>query len=84
MNWKKIAIFAGGFIFGTAGVKLLGSREAKKTYTHSTAAVLRAKDCVMSTVTKIREEADDILASAKDINDSIASEEMIIEDDSIV
>ena len=46
MNWSKLGIFAGGVLFGTAGIKLLSSRDAKKVYTHCTAAVLRAKDAI--------------------------------------
>lgn len=45
INWKKIGLFAGGTLFGTAGVKILSSKDAKKVYTGCTAAVLRAKDC---------------------------------------
>ena len=68
VNWKKIATFAGGALFGTAGVKVLASKDAKKVYTNCTAAVLRAKDCVMKTTTKVQENAEDILAEAKEIN----------------
>ena len=35
---------------------------------HATAAGLRVKDSVMATVEEIQENADDILASAKDLN----------------
>lgn len=69
-KWKTIATFAGGVLFGTAGVKVLGSSDAKKLYTNCTAAALRAKDCVMKTTTKIQENAEDILAEAKEINKS--------------
>ena len=31
-------------LFGTAGVKILSSKDAKKCYTHTTAAVMRAKE----------------------------------------
>ena len=58
----------GGVLFGTAGVKVLSSKDAKKAYTHCTAAVLRAKDCVMKTVTTVQENAGDIYAEAKQIN----------------
>jgi len=40
----KIALFVGGTLFGSAGFKLLGSKDARKVYTHTTAAVLRCKD----------------------------------------
>ena len=39
---NKFAAFAGGLLFGTAGLKILSSRDAKKVYVHTTAAVLRA------------------------------------------
>lgn len=41
---KKTGIFAAGVLFGTAGIKILSSKDAKKIYTQCTAAVLRAKD----------------------------------------
>ena len=34
----KVGLFLGGVIFGTAGVKLLSSKDAKKAYVHCTAA----------------------------------------------
>lgn len=69
VDWKKIALFAGGTLFGTAGIKILASDDAKKVYTNCTAAALRAKDCVMKTVTNVQENAGDILADAKQINE---------------
>ena len=59
---KKLGLFAVGVLFGTAGIKLLGSRDAKKVYAHTTAAALRAKEGVMKTVTAVREGAEDPLA----------------------
>ena len=47
-TWGKLGLFAGGLLFGTAGLKILSSKDAKKLYTHTTAAVLRAKECVMN------------------------------------
>lgn len=70
---KHLGLFAAGVLFGTAGLKILSSKEAKTVYAHTTAAVLRAKDCVMQTVTTIREGADDIYAAAKSINDRRAA-----------
>ncbi len=72
---KRFGLFAAGVLFGTAGIKLLSSRDAKKVYTHATAAVLRAKDSVMETVTQVRESAGDILADAKDINEQRLQDE---------
>ena len=71
---KKLGLFAAGVLFGTAGIKLLSSKDAKKVYTHTTAAVLRAKDSVMETVTTVRENAEDIYADAKAINEQRAEE----------
>ena len=65
---KKIGLFAGGVLFGSAGIKALSSKDAKKVYTQGTAAVLRVKDCLMKTATTVQENAEDILAEAKQIN----------------
>ena len=72
---KKISLFAGGVLFGTAVIKVLSSKDAKKVYTNCTAAALRAKDCVMKTVTTVQENAEDILAEAQQINEERAAEE---------
>ena len=68
MDVSKIALFVGGALFGSVGIKLLTSKDAKKAYVHATAAGLRAKDCVMETVTDVQENCADILAAAKDLN----------------
>ena len=79
---KKIGCFVGGVVFGTAGVKLLSSKDAKKVYTNCTAAVLRAKDCVMKTATTVQENAEDIYAGAKQINEEreAAAEAAVVAD----
>lgn len=79
---KNFGLFAAGVLFGTAGIKVLSSKDAKKVYTHTTAAVLRAKDIVMETVTTVRENAEDIYADAKAINQQRAQQEAdaVIED----
>ena len=73
-------VFAAGVLFGTAGVKLLSSADAKGVYTKCLAAGLRAKDSLMKTVTKVQESADDILAEAKQINEDRAAAEEVVED----
>ena len=70
--YKGAALFAGGVLFGSAGFKLLSSRDAKKAYTHATAAALRMKESVMEAVTSVQENAADILASAREINEQRA------------
>ncbi len=68
-NWSTLGKVACGFLIGTAGVKVLSSKDAKKCYTHLTAAVYRCKDSVMETYTNIKENCQDISADAKDINE---------------
>ena len=69
MNYGKLGLFIGGVLFGTAGVSVLSSKDAKKAYTHCTAAVLRGKDSVMKTVATVKENCGDIYADAIDINE---------------
>ena len=64
----KTGIFAAGVLFGTAGIKILASDDAKK--------------CVMKTATTIQENAGDIYAEAKAINEEReAAAEVVDEDD---
>ena len=80
LGWGKVASFAAGALFGSAGVKILTSKDAKKVYVHTTAAVLRMKDCVMNTATELQENCEDILAEAKNINEArAAAEEQYVE-----
>ena len=71
---KQTALFAGGLLFGTAGMSILKSKDAKRLYAESAAAVLRAKEEIMTGVTAVRETAGDILAEATDINEKRAEE----------
>lgn len=84
MTMKKIGMFAAGVLFGTAGLKVLGSKDACKVYAHTTAATLRAKDSVMTAVTALREGAEDVYADAKAINERRAEAEAaaVVEDTS--
>ena len=72
MNWSKLGIFAGGVLAGTAGIRILSSKDAKKVYTHCTAAVLRAKDVVVDQATILQENCQDIYEDAKRINNDRA------------
>lgn len=82
INWAKTGIFAAGVLFGTAGIKALSSKDAKKVYTGCTAAFLRAKDCVMKTAATVQENAGDIYAEAKQQNEerAAAAEAEVIDD----
>ena len=72
-QYVRLACFVGGALFGSVGLRLLASSDAKRAYTHAAAAGLRMKDAVMETVTTVQEEAADILASARDINEARAA-----------
>ncbi|MCR5013035.1 MAG: DUF6110 family protein [Lachnospiraceae bacterium] len=75
INWRKVGIFAGGAIVGIVGIKLLSCKDAKKVYTHCTAAALRAKDYIMDQATVLQENCADIYEEAKKINEDRAAEE---------
>ncbi len=81
INKAKTGIFAAGVLFGTAGIKILSSKDAKKFYTNCTAAVLRAKECVMKTATTVQENVEDIYAEAQQMNEDRAAKEAVIDDE---
>ncbi len=78
---REYGIFAGGVLFGTVGLKLLSSRDAKRGYAHVAAALMRAKDEVMKQVTAVRESYADVMADARDINEKRGKDEAVIIDD---
>ena len=82
LDAKKTGIFAAGVLFGTAGIKVLSSKDAKKLYVSCTAAVLRAKECIMKAVSVIQENAEDIYAEAMEVNERRAAEATEFEDES--
>ncbi|MBR7189554.1 MAG: hypothetical protein IKD63_00425 [Oscillospiraceae bacterium] len=67
-NGGKLALFFGGALFGSAGLRILSGRDARKVYSHTTAAVLRCRDEIMKHVELVQEGCSDILANAKQIN----------------
>ncbi|MBR3575716.1 MAG: DUF6110 family protein [Lachnospiraceae bacterium] len=75
MKVKGIVLFALGTLFGLEGIRLLSSKDAKKVYTHCTAGVLRAKDCVLDQVTTLQENCTDIYEDAKAMNEERAKKE---------
>ena len=79
-EFKKISItkrvvFLQQVFCSELGIKALSSKDAKNLYTKATAAVLRAKDCVLNVVSNIQENAQDIYAGAQQINDERAAAE---------
>ena len=83
VDGKKTGIFAAGVLFGTAGIKVLSSKDAKKLYTNCTAAVLRAKECVLKTAATIQENAEDVYAEAQQINEDRAAKAAEYTDESV-
>lgn len=81
---KEVCSFLGGVVFGTAGIAILASEEAKKVYTNATAIGMRAKNKIMEKATIIQENAGDIYADAKEINEnkSLKNKSSIIKDNS--
>lgn len=79
INGKHTGLFAAGLLLGTAGVKILSSKDAKNVYTKCTAAVLRAKESVMKTV---QENAGDIYAEAQQINEDRKAQKTSYADES--
>ena len=75
INWKNVGVFMSGVLFGTAGIKALTTKDAKKTYVKATAAALRARDSVMETVDLVQENAGDIYAQALELNEGRARQE---------
>ncbi len=75
INWSTIGKVACGFVLGTAGIKILSSKDAKKCYTHVTAAAYRCKDTCLETYTNIKENCQDISADAKEINEKRYADE---------
>jgi len=80
--WGKVGLFIGGAVFGSAGLKVLSSKDFKKAYVQCTAAALRMKDCAVKTATNIQENAEDILAEAKQVNEERYAEDAsdVVED----
>lgn len=67
--------FIGGVAFGTLGLKVLASKEAKKFYAKAIAKGYKAKDSIDETISSIKQHADDVLADAGDIYEAEKREE---------
>lgn len=74
LGLEKIKLLGYGFLLGTAGIKVLSSRDAKKVYTQVTAAALRGVDEVTRVATCVKENCEDIAAEAKQINERRSEE----------
>lgn len=78
----KLWYFVGGVVFGTVGIKILSTKDAKKVYVKLAAAGLRGKEYMMDTIAGVQETANDILAEAREANEERKrqEEEIIIDD----
>lgn len=83
-SYSKLACFVGGTVFGSFGIKMLSTKEAKDFYVKAAATGLRVKDSVMETVTTVQEEVADIMAAAKDLNEERAAKEEAEEADTLI
>ena len=82
MDIKKIALFAAGTLFGSAGFKLLSSKDCQEGLHPDHRCCAAHEDSTMETVSKVQEQAGDILADAKAINEAraVEAEAAVIED----
>lgn len=63
-----------GFLLGTAGMKALTSKAAKRCYVQGVAKGLRAKTAYQNVVEQAKAEVDDIVAEAAYLNLGDSSE----------
>ena len=84
MSLSRVACFVGGAVFGTVVLKVLSTKEAKNACVKVTATGLRVKDSVMDTVTLVQENAADVLAEAKELNEKRAAEEEKSEEEAVI
>ena len=81
MNLGKWGLFLCGTLFGSAGIRILASKDAKSVYTKCTAAALRAKDVIVDQATVLQENCEDIYEEAKSINEARYQAEAAEEDE---
>lgn len=74
-------LFTAGLAVGTAGLKVLTSKDARKVYANVIAAGIRAKDSVLKTTEKIQASTGSILAEAQEINENRAKEENLLNEE---
>ena len=67
---KTPSVFLGGVAFGTVGLKLLASKEAKKGYATVLAKTYKAKDSLDAMVSTVKQHADDVVADAHELYDA--------------
>ena len=58
---KNHQLFLGGVAFGTLGLKILASKEAKKGYSKALAKAYKLKDGLDASVSVVKQHGDDVL-----------------------
>ncbi|EEW36408.1 hypothetical protein HMPREF0444_1756 [Granulicatella adiacens ATCC 49175] len=76
---KKSGVFAGGVLFGSLGLKLLASKEAKHVYAKAVATSYKLKDGIDATVSTVKQHADDVLEEAKDLYAEEKNAQLVVE-----
>ena len=76
---KKSGVFAGGVLFGSLGLKLLASKEAKHVYAKAVATSYKLKDGIDATVSTVKQHADDVLEEAKDLYAEEKNTQLVVE-----
>ena len=74
---KKSSLFLGGVAFGTLGLKVLASKEAKKGYSKALAKAYKLKDGLDASVSVVKQHCDDVLQDAKYLYEQEKKEEQL-------
>ena len=69
-------------LFGTAGIKILASDDAKNSM-QTALQLFCVKSCVMKVVTSVQENAEDIYAEAQQINEEREAKAAVVEDEEV-
>ena len=76
---KKSSVFAGGVLFGSLGLKLLASKDAKHVYAKAVATSYKLKDGIDAAVSTVKQHADDVLEEAKDLYAEEKNAQLVVE-----
>ena len=74
---KKSGLFFFCLAFGTIGLKVLASKEAKKGYSRALAKAYKLKDELDASVSVVKQHGDDVLQDAKYLYEQEKKEEQL-------
>ncbi|MGT2771971.1 DUF6110 family protein [Streptococcus marimammalium] len=75
---KSSGLFVGGVLFGTVGLKLLSSKNAKAKYAKVIAKSYQVKDELDSSLSVVKQHTDDVLADAREIYEAKKQKELAL------